>query len=103
MGAMNDRDSLLSAAEQKLSDAALPPDTWAFDRLEDERPCLLLNGSSWVAGYYERGSLRVQFETEDMDHAICRFVEWVIAGDASSRLSAEATDRWLRRTGGSRP
>lgn len=96
-------ETLLDAARQALVNEDLPDGSWSLGQLVDDRPCLLLEDHTWIAGFFERGEFVVRFEAGTVDEAIVRFAEWVRSIDESTRLSAEATERWLRRMGKARP
>jgi hypothetical protein len=70
----------ISQARDALTDSELSPRRWAVDDLADNRFCLLRIGGTWTAGYFERGTLRVEFQETHTDVAVQRFVAWASSG-----------------------
>jgi hypothetical protein len=95
--------TVVSHARERLASAGLQSESWAFNCLIDDRPCLVESGGLWVAGFFERGSFDIRFSEPDVEIAVTRFIAWVRSVTESSRLSAEATSRWLDRNGKQRP
>jgi hypothetical protein len=93
----------VSKMRHELEHSGLSAGTWVLDEIEHDRPCLMRVEGGWVAGYSERGHFYEEFRETDSAEALRRFVSWVEAGNASTQESAEATERWLKRNGQSRP
>jgi hypothetical protein len=70
----------ITQARHALTESGLPPRSWAVDELADDRCCLLRIGGTWTAGYFERGTLRVEFQETYTGVAVQRFVAWASAG-----------------------
>lgn len=83
--------------------AKLPSEGWAVGHYVDDRPCLLLEDTVWVGGFFERGNFDVRFRTSSFDEAVVLFTRWVVSIEESTRLSAEVTARWLAQHGKTKP
>ena len=90
-------------ARKRLLESGLPSGSWALDEFVDDRHCLIFDDGRWVAGFSERGQFYVRFSEEDVDEAVGQFITWVESVYESTRLSSEATSRWLERLGKKRP
>jgi hypothetical protein len=93
----------LAEARAALEATDLPERFWAVGDLRDDRPCLVLDGDQWVAGYVERGRFGEEFRETDTGTAVASFVQWTRVILESTETSATATAGWLRRTGQERP
>jgi hypothetical protein len=93
----------LHMVEEELRSADVAAGSWALNELVDGRHCLVWREGHWAAGFFERGRFDIRFEDGDARLAVSKFIEWVAASEESTRLSAEATRRWLEREGKSRP
>jgi hypothetical protein len=93
----------LAEARAAVESASLPPSAWAVGKFQDDRPCLVLDGGEWVAGYFERGRFDRRFTEVDTGVAVARFVAWVRSIVESTEASSAATAEWLRRMGKERP
>ena len=87
----------------ELMAAPISPSSWALNELIDSRHCLVFDQGMWIAGFYEKGRFDERFSEVDSRIATTRFIEWICAAEASTSATAGATERWLRRTGQSRP
>lgn len=87
----------------ELVAAGLDARAWALNELVDGRHCLVLVQGRWVAGFFERGRFDERFSDADPKAALVHFVEWVAASEAMTLAGAEATERWLKQRGESRP
>lgn len=92
----------LDAMRQALQ-AELPSGGWALGGYVEDMPCLVLSENQWLGGFFEHGTFTVRFRTESFDDALALFTTWVRSVEESTRLSAEATARWLARKGKKRP
>lgn len=81
----------------------LPTEGWALGHYVDDTPCLLQEDKVWVGGFFERGNFDVRFRTPSFDEAAALFTSWVRSIEESTRLSAEATARWLALRGKTKP
>jgi hypothetical protein len=70
----------INQARKALNQSNLHDDSWAVDHLEDGRYCLLRIGGAWTGGFFERGTLRVEFQETKTDVAVQRFVAWASKG-----------------------
>lgn len=81
----------------------LPTEVWALGHYVDDTPCLLLEESVWVGGFFERGTFDVRFRTSSFDQAAALFTSSVRSIEESTRLSARAAARWLALRGKTKP
>lgn len=93
----------LAEARAAVESANLPANAWAVGEFQDDRPCLVLDGDEWVAGYFERGRFDRRFTEADTGAAVARFVAWVRSIVESTEGSSAATADWLKRMGKERP
>lgn len=77
---------LIASARTILESTDLPESTWAVGEFRDGRPCLVLEGDDWTAGYFERGHWDVEFTESDFGTALSRFAQWV----GASQVATEA-------------
>lgn len=96
-------DADIVRMRDRLLETALSVDSWVLNDYEDGRHCLVWDRDRWIAGFFERGRFDERFSEKEPDIALTKFIEWVASSEASTRAGAEATARWLKRTGQSRP
>lgn len=100
---VDNEESAIAMMRDGLLAARLGDHLWTFNEYEDGCHYLVLSGGRWVAGFFEKGRLDERFSEADPNLALARFIDWVRATETSTQASAKATERWLKRTGQSRP
>jgi hypothetical protein len=103
MSAPDKLGAFCERAAAALEGRGVPSTQWSCGKLEDGRPCAILEGDQWRIGFFERGHFDVERETSETEDALWFFVDWVTRGYERTRASAESTRRWLEDQGLERP